>query len=211
MRSGKWQVSSGREYTSVIAKPRVIGVVGSRILPLSQGVWVGEVVDDLLDRGNHLATGGALGTDEFVLLRLLRTGYSSHCTVFAAWKGYEGFPIKVRAAVRQFKDYGGHIAWGPAAKNDAVVKAALLMRNIRLVDACYGIVAFITPDSRGTVFTIKKAAAKRKPLVVFPVSAQASTGTPVDFDILPDIADVKWVPLRCGGVWEGAVKAVYLR
>ncbi|NBV42540.1 hypothetical protein EBR96_07215, partial [bacterium] len=111
-----------------------------------------------------------------------------------------GFPVKVRAAVRQFKDYGGHIVWGPAAKNEPLVKTALLMRNIRLVDACYGLVAFITPDSRGTIFTIKKAAAKRKPLVVFPVDCEA-----------PDVADVKWVPLRCGGVWEGAVKAVYLR
>ncbi|NBV82973.1 hypothetical protein EBR57_02480 [bacterium] len=82
-----------------------------------------------------------IGTDEFALCRLLRTGHADNCTVFAAWKGYEGFPAKVRASIRQFKEYGGHIVWGPAGKNEALVKTALLMRNIRLVDACYGLVA----------------------------------------------------------------------
>jgi len=58
----------------------------------------------------------------------------------------------------------------------------------------------ISSDSRGTIFTIKKAAAKRKSLVVFPVDC--------DF---PEIPGVKWQLLRCGGIWEGAAKAVYLR
>lgn len=195
----KNQVEASR-YQRVVEGPRLIGVVGARSLGYEYAELVGQIVDDLLTRNNHIATGGAIGTDEYAICRLLRTGYSDRCTVFAAWKGFEGFPAKVRAAVRQFKDYGGHIVWGPAGKNEALVKTALLMRNIRLVDACYGLVAFITGDSRGTVFTIKKACAKRKPTVVFPIDC-----------CLPEIPNVKWVPLRCGGIWEGAVKAVYLR
>lgn len=188
------------QYSAVMPSPRLLGVVGSRSLGYQYADHVGEVVDDVLGRGYHVATGGAIGTDEFALCRLLRTGHADHCTVFAAWKGYEGFPAKVRSSIRQFKEYGGNILWGPAGKNEALVKTALLMRNIRLVDACYGLVAFITGDSRGTVFTIKKAAAKRKPLVVFAVDC--------DF---PEIPGVKWQMLRCGGIWEGAAKAVYTR
>lgn len=189
-----------QEYTPVIPKPKIIGVVGSRALPYTHAEWVGEIVDYLISKGHRLATGGAMGTDEYVLCRLLRTGHSDLCSIFSAFRGYEGFPSKVRAAVRQFKDYGGHIVWGPSAKDDPLVRTALLMRNVRLVEACYGLVAFVTPDSRGTVFTIQKAAAKRLSLVVFPIGCEA-----------PDLPHVKWVPLRCGGMWEGAVKAVYLQ
>lgn len=187
-------------YSRVVSGPRLVGVVGARSLSYEHADHVGQIVDDLLGRGNHIATGGAMGTDEYVLCRLLRIGRSDHCTVFAAWKGFEGFPAKVRAAIRQFKDYGGNILWGPAAKTEPLVKTALLMRNLRLVDASYGLVAFITGDSRGTIFTIKKAAAKRKPIVVFPVNCE-----------FPEITGVKWQLLRCGGIWEGAAKAVYLR
>jgi len=188
------------QYSTVVPSSRLLGIVGSRSLGYQYADHVGQIVDDVLARGYHVATGGAIGTDEFALCRLLRTGHADHCTVFAAWKGYDGFPAKVRASIRQFKDYGGHIVWGPAGKNEALVKTALLMRNIRLVDASYGIVAFITGDSRGTIFTIKKAAAKRKPLVVFAVDCE-----------FPEVPGVKWQLLRCGGIWEGAAKAVYLR
>ena len=188
------------KYSPVVSSPRIVGVVGARSLTYQHADHVGQIVDDLLARGNRIATGGALGTDEYVLCRLLRSGQSDHCTVFAAWKGYEGFPAKVRASIRQFKEFGGHIVWGPAAKSEPMVKTALLMRNVRLVDACYGLVAFITPDSRGTIFTIKKAAAKHKPIVVFAWDCDA-----------PEIPNVRWIPLRCGGMWEGAVKAVYTR
>ena len=143
------------QYRPVVSGPRIVGVVGARSLTYQHADHVGQIVDDLLARGNRIATGGAIGTDEYVLCRLLRSGQSDHCTVFAAWKGYDGFPAKVRAAIRQFKDYGGHIVWGPAGKSEPMVKTALLMRNVRLVDARYGLVAFITPDSRGTLFTRK--------------------------------------------------------
>jgi hypothetical protein len=50
--------------------------------------------------------------------------------VFTAWKGYDGFSAKVRASIRQFKDYGGHIVWGPAAKSEPLVKTGGKYRKI---------------------------------------------------------------------------------
>ena len=81
-----------------------------------------------------------------------------------------------------------------------MVKMALLMRNEKLVEACYGLVAFINPSSKGSLFTIKKAIKKHIPIVVFPFDCS-----------LPENPSVKWVALRCGGVWEGAFKSVYLK
>ena len=192
--------------------PRSLGIVGSRSLGFDMADHVGKIVEDALERGYHIATGGAMGTDQYVIERLLYLGRSPECTVYAAWKQYAGFPVVVRAMMRQFKDYGGNLIWGmsPGKEDHARVKLALLARNQKLVEACYGIVAFMTGGSRGTIYTIKKAVEQRKALVVFPVSAQSfqSSCDPV---LLPDLKCVKWVPLRCGGCWEGAYKAVYLK
>jgi hypothetical protein len=171
-----------------------VGVIGSRSLSYTLASQVGDIVQDLLGRNYHIATGGAVGADQFAIERLLRLGVSERCTVYSAWQNYGSFPVKVRAMMRQFKDYGGHLLWGP------VIKAGLLFRNQLLVNACYGIVAFIDGQSRGSLFTIKKAAAKRLTLVVFPHECH-----------LPEIDYVKWVPLKCGGCWDGGFKAVYLR
>ena len=115
--------------------------------------------------------------------------------------------------MRQFKQYGGHLVWGQAGKKEAphMVKVALLMRNQRLVEACYGLVAFLAPSSRGTMFTIKKAATRKVPLVVFPNTMSGGEIDPGTLAALQEVPAVKWVPLRCGGCWEGGYKAVYLR
>jgi len=183
-------------------KIKSVGVIGSRSLCYTHAHHVGEIVDDLIDRGYHIATGGAIGADQFVIEWLIRQGLSDHCTIYAAWKNYSGFPIKIRAMIRQFKDYGGHLLWGAASGQDSphIAKAGLLLRNQLLVNACYGIVAFIDGQSRGSLFTIKKAAAKRLTMVVFTHDCH-----------LPEIDYVKWVPLKCGGCWDGGFKAVYLR
>ena len=82
----------------------------------------------------------------------------------------------------------------------SIVRMALLKRNEKLVQASYGVVAFITAGSKGSLFTISKAVKAHLPLVVFPVSCE-----------LPTFQNVKWVALRCGGCWEGGFKAVYLK
>ena len=67
------------QYSAVIGSPRLLGVVGSRSLGYQYADHVGQIVDDVLGRGYHVATGGAIGTDEFALCRLLRTGQADHC------------------------------------------------------------------------------------------------------------------------------------
>ena len=205
-------VSRSRFVHSKEAGLRSIGIIGSRSLNYDVADHIGQVVEDILERGFHIASGGAIGADQFVIERLMHLGRSESCTVYSAWKRYDGFPLKVRAMMRQFKDYGGHILWGMSGdkSNDLGVKLALLTRNQKLVEACHGIVAFITGSSRGTIYTIKETAKRRMPLVVFPISSMALKSC-CDPGLLPSLPHVKWVPLRCGGCWDGSFKAVYLR
>ena len=91
---------------------RVVGVIGSRSLPLEWADRVGTVTEDLLGRGCNIASGGAVGTDEFVLSHLVHIGESARGTLYSPWSTYEGFPVKVRSLTRQFKDFGGSIVWG---------------------------------------------------------------------------------------------------
>ena len=192
----------GKSSVSKVSCLKSVGVIGSRTLPYSVSEQVGDVVEDLIFRKYHIASGGAMGTDQFVIERLLRIGLSHHGTVYSAWKDLLGFPKTIRTLMWQFKENGGHVLWGLAYSGQvpALVKASLLLRNQRIVEACYGLVAFIDSNSRGSILTIQKTASKRKPLVVFPFQCD-----------LPSISYVKWVPLRCGGCWEGGFKAVYLK
>jgi predicted Rossmann fold nucleotide-binding protein DprA/Smf involved in DNA uptake len=174
-----------------------VGIIGARNLPFSLADKVGTVTEYLLEKNYHIATGGAIGADQFCIERLLRLGQSDHCTIYAPWRFYKGFPRKTNAMIRQFKQYGGNIVWGLASGDEPYyqIKLALLKRNINLVDASYGIVAFITAQSKGSIFTIKQAVKEKKVIVVFPHNCS-----------LPFISNVKWVALRCGGVWENGFK-----
>jgi len=187
---------------AVASAIRNIGIIGSRSLPMTYAGKVGQVVDDIESRGYHIASGGALGTDQYCLHHLLTRNLAEKCTVFAAWQNYAGFPVKVRAFVRQARQDGAAILWGVSSGKEPqhAIRMALLQRNERLVKACYGLVAFIMPGSKGSLFTITKAIKAHLPVVVFPVGCD-----------LPRYTSVKWVPLRCGGCWEGSFKAVYLR
>lgn len=181
---------------------KVIGVIGSRSLPTGWAERVGAVTEDLLGRGCNIASGGAVGTDEYCVSHLVHIGESSRGALYAPWSTYEGFPVKVRALTRQFKDYGGAIIWGCLRGQEeyAVVRTGLLQRNMRLIEAVTGVVAFLYGESRGTLFTLRKALAAHLPVVIFCVERE-----------LPEFANIKWKPLRCGGCWDGAFKAVYLR
>ena len=92
--------------------------------------------------------------------------------------------------------------WGISSGKESrlSITRALLQRNTQLVEACEGLVAFLTAESRGTFFTLKEAVIRKKKLVVFPIGRE-----------LPGFQVVKWVPLKCGGCWEGGYKATYLR
>ena len=179
-----------------------IGVIGSRSLPASQAELVGAVVEDLLKRKFQLASGGAVGTDEYCLAYLVHVGEADKGTLYSPWNTYEGFPVKVRSLTRQFKEYGGSVIWGNLRGKEeySVVRTGLLQRNLRLIEAVSGIVAFLYGESRGSLFTIRKALGEHLPVVIFCLD------TP-----LPEFPNIKWKPLRCGGCWEGAYKAVYLK
>ncbi len=188
----------------VVASPAIrnIGVIGSRSLSYAYVDKVGQVVADLLERGFHIASGGALGTDQFCLEKLISSGNSDKCAIFSAWKNYAGFPAKVRPFVRKAQQDGATLFWGWAQGKEpqSLVRMALLKRNEKLVEACYGLVAFINAGSKGSIFTISKAVKAHLPLVVFPVGCE-----------LPQFSNVKWVALRCGGCWDSSYKAIYLK
>ncbi|MBT6120901.1 hypothetical protein HOH45_05485 [bacterium] len=82
--------------------------------------------------------------------------------------------------------------WGLCGKNEhyTVARVALLERNVRLVKSCYGVVAFIDKNSRGSISTIKQAIKQRKKVVVFPI----------DCDPLK-INDIVWSRIKCTGPW----------
>ena len=181
---------------------KLVGVIGSRSLPTEWAERVGAVTEDLIGRGCNIASGGAVGTDEYCLSQLVHLGESERGTLFSPWSTYEGFPVKVRALTRQFKEYGGSVIWGCLRGQEeyAVVRTGLLQRNLRLIEAVTGVVAFLYGESRGTMFTLRKALGEHLPVVVFCVERQ-----------LPEFKNIKWKPLLCGGCWEGAFKTVYLK
>ena len=185
-----------------MSEVKQVGVIGSRSLPVRKAELVGAVVEDLLKRKFHIASGGAVGTDEYCMAYLVHTGEADKGTLYSPWSTYEGFPVKVRALTRQFKEYGGSIVWGSLHGKEeyAIVRTGLLQRNLRLIEAVSGIVAFLYGESRGSLFTIRKALSEHLPVVIFCID------TP-----LPEFKNIKWKPLRCGGCWDGAYKAVYLK
>ena len=72
---------------------KLVGVIGSRSLPLEWAERVGSVTEDLLGRGCNIASGGAVGTDEFCLSHLVHIGESARGTLYSPWSTYEGFPV----------------------------------------------------------------------------------------------------------------------
>ncbi len=183
-------------------RKKSIAIIGTRTLSRSYSKCVSNIVDDLLNRSYLLSSGGAVGTDQFVIEHLLRNGYSNKCTVFSAWKYYKCFPKTIQAMMKQFKEYGGKIQWGLCGEgaNYSIARVALLERNVRLVKACYGVVAFIDKNSRGSIFTIKQAIKQKKKVVV----------CPIDCD-LPKINDIVWRRIKCKGPWAGSyvAKSIY--
>jgi predicted Rossmann fold nucleotide-binding protein DprA/Smf involved in DNA uptake len=183
-------------------KTKYVGIIGSRQLSHTQSKRVGDITKYLVTKKYHIASGGAIGADQFVIEHLLRNGYSNKCTVFSAWKYYKCFPKTIQAMMKQFKEYGGKIQWGLCGEgaNYSVARVALLERNVRLVKACYGVVAFIDKNSRGSIFTIKQAIKQKKKVVVFPIDCE-----------LPKINDIVWRRIKCTGPWAGSyvAKSIY--
>jgi len=152
------------------------GFVGSRSLPASFSPLVSSLVASFLARGFQVASGGAVGADQFALSALVEQGASASGVLFSAWSSVSGFPVSVRPTVGRFQASGGQVVWGPGspgAPRQQVV-SALLGRNRHLVSACSCVVAFLYGSSRGSLFTVRQAVRRGIPVYMFLCSAGAS-------------------------------------
>jgi predicted Rossmann fold nucleotide-binding protein DprA/Smf involved in DNA uptake len=161
---------------SLMSIHRLVGVVGSRSLPVSFAPLVDRVVSLFLSHGYSVASGGAVGADSFALSAVLRQCASARGVVYSAWSSVSGFPAPVRPDIERFIAAGGQVIWGPASpfSSRSVAVPALLGRNRRLVSACSVVVAFIHGPSRGSLYTIRHAVSRGIPVVVFLCGGGAS-------------------------------------
>jgi len=148
---------------------KYIGVIGSRKLPLIYKEKVKKVVRQLLDKGFGIASGGAVGADEYALDALLELNACHRGVIFSAWRDVSQFPVSVREKIKKFLSLGGEVVWGsiPPSASRSVVVAGLLSRNIRLVLGAAGIVAFPYGESRGTYYTVRNAEKRNIPVFIF--------------------------------------------
>ena len=155
---------------------RIIGIVGSRSLPASFSPFVSSLVSALVSRGFRVASGGAVGADQFALSALVEKGLSASSILYSAWSSASGFPVSVQPLVSRFLASGGQVVWGPASPSQprSAVVSALLGRNRRLVSASSVVVAFLHGQSRGSLYTVRQAIEQGVPVIVFLCGSGAS-------------------------------------
>ena len=171
-----------------------VAVVGSRELPAAWSGRVSSVVTQLLQRGCQIASGGALGADLFALQAVVRAGASSGASVFLPGQSLQQSPLACQQALAVFQQAGGTVVPGqaqPGANKDEFV-AALFARSVALVQACKGVVAFVSGQARGTWFTCQQAARLGRSVVVFPVAGPSA---------LKSLGCGSWQPVAS---WSGA-------
>lgn len=147
---------------------KYFGVIGSRQLPTIYKPKIKEAVRQLLDKGYDIASGGAVGADNYVLESLIELDACHRGIIFSAWRCLDQFPIPVKENVKRFIAQGGQVAWGdvPRYADRQMVVAGLLARNLRLVHGTVGLVAFPFGESRGTFFTVQNAHKKGIPVFI---------------------------------------------
>ncbi|MFH1361819.1 MAG: DNA-processing protein DprA [bacterium] len=156
---------------------KYVGIVGSRKLPENFRFHIRKVVSHLLEKECYINSGGAMGTDSYVISALLRAGKAYRGVIYSAWSYFSGFPYSVRQEIGEFAKKGGVIDWGtvlPDPTRQEVV-AGLFRRNRKLVENSDALVAYLYGESRGTMYTIKEAAKKNIPIALFlcdPISSR---------------------------------------
>jgi hypothetical protein len=108
-----------------------VGVVGSRSLPYSLADKVGLITEDLIKRKYHIATGGAIDADQFVIERLLRLGLSDHCTVYSPWQNYPGFRVKVRPKCASLRGVTGVLHMLVENTTSSIARNRVLLYNFK--------------------------------------------------------------------------------
>lgn len=176
---------------------RSIGIVGARSLPEKHKTKVQEVVKYLASKNYCINTGGAMGTDQYVLGALISLGQVNKGKIFSAWNSVSGFPKPVQKYIDYFNSHNGQIHWGEASSpcSSSVAVAALLGRNKKLVEASSGLIAFMYGESKGTIFTIKEACKKGIRVVVFRYG---------DKTFIPIVGSGRWSKMNCSEPWNGA-------
>jgi len=98
-------------------------------------------------------------------------GQAEKGIIFSACQNLNSFPKKVKPVVSNLCEKDSEIVWGRGVQNVPYYKIcnALNERNIRLVKASQGLVAFINGNSKDSIFTINKAIKEKIPVVVFHV------------------------------------------
>jgi len=180
---------------------KYIGLIGSRQLPAIYKIRIKQVIKCLLDKGYGIASGGAMGADNYVLESLLELDAAQRGIIFSAWQDYSQFPQSVIKSAKKFSALGGKIIWGdtqPFAPYKTVA-VGLRSRNVRLVSRVAGLVAFIAGNSRGTIFTITQAIQRNVPVVVFCCDS---------YGRFPIIETGSWQPLKEKSCWENSFKFV---
>lgn len=166
-------------------------VIGSRCLPASWDSRVDAVVGLLLSRGHRICSGGAVGTDLFVLRSLVSRGASAcqGSSVFLP-ADLSLVPSPCVPWLDRFAGLGGQVVEGSASESSSRrdYVAALLIRNCSIVRASSGVVAFVSGCSAGSWFTIYQAVRRGLPVVVFPVDGP---------EYLRHFVAGHWVPCRC--------------
>ena len=182
-----------------MSERKYIAVIGSRQLPAIYKIKIKQVIKCLLDKGYNIASGGAIGADNYALGSLLELGAAPRGVIFSAWQHFSQFPSSVISSVKGFSHLGGQVVWGdvPLCAERNQVVSGLLSRNIRLVSHAAGLVAFISSGSRGTIFTIKQAIQRKVPVVIFVCDSCGH---------LPKIETGSWQLLKTGGCWENGFK-----
>jgi len=147
---------------------QLVAIIGSRMLPIVYKEKMREVIKQLLEKGYDIASGGALGADEYALESLLELGAAKRGVTFSAWTGFVGFPFSVQPQIREFAKQGGRIIWGTARPHSPrpEIVAGLLGRNRKLVESCCALIAYPFGESRGTMYTIKRAEEKGIPVKI---------------------------------------------
>jgi predicted Rossmann fold nucleotide-binding protein DprA/Smf involved in DNA uptake len=176
-----------------------VALIGSRSLPRSSASQVDFIVGSLLARGRFVGSGGALGADLFALQALVRRGRAA-CfgSVVMLPGGLSSAPSQSRSLLVHFVRRGGRVVVGPAPSHASRREfvAALFGRSSALVEGSVGVVGFVTGRSAGSWFTIRCAAERGLPVVVFPVEGHRG---------LRQLGGGRWVSVRC---WAGAFRWV---
>jgi len=163
-------------------------VIGSRHLPASWASRVDSVVGLLLSRSHRICSGGAVGTDLYVLCSLVRRG-SVACQGSSVFLPGDLSLVPSACApwLDRFVSLGGQVVEGSASSSSPDYVAALLIRNCSIVRASAGVVAFVSGLSAGSWFTVHQAVRRGLPVVVFPVDGPA---------LLRRFVGGRWVPCR---------------